>query len=442
MEDPQVIAGFAELRPPLTQEEALVEADRCLECGGAYAPAPCAVACPAGVDVAEFIRALSLGDTDGAARTIVAENILGGTCARVCPVEMLCEGACVLPREGRRPIEIARLQRYAMDSSLVTGFEAREQGRPTGFHVAVVGAGPAGLVCAGELALRGHDVTVYDERTESGGLARFAIAPYRIDSAPLPSETHSLEVLGVRFRLGMRVESQDLRALAATADAVFLGVGMGADADVRYPGDELPGVWDSLDFVGALKTGAPPTVGRRVAVIGGGNTAVDMAREAVRLGAEQVTMIYRRSRSEMPAYPFEIEEAEHEGVHFQWLTSPVRFVGGRRLQGIQCRLMSLGAPDDSGRRRPEPVAGSEFVLPADTAIKAIGQCGHEELASWVGGLHVEGGVVEIDPLTGQTRNPKFFAGGDAVNGGATVVEAVRDGKRAAQAIDEWLRCTS
>jgi len=437
-----LIAGFAELRPPMAQEEALVEADRCLECGGAYAPAPCSVACPAGVDVPEFIRALSIGDIDGAARTIVAENILGGTCARVCPVEMLCEGACVLPHEGRRPIEIARLQRYAMDASFVAGFSGREQSRPTGFHVAVVGAGPAGLVCAGELALRGHDVTVYDERAESGGLARFAIAPYRIDSAPIPSETHSLEVLGVRFRLGARVESQDLRALAATADAVFLGVGMGADADVRYPGDDLPGVWDSLAFVEAIKTGTPPDVGRHVAVIGGGNTAVDMAREAVRLGAEHVTMIYRRSRSEMPAYPFEVDEAEHEGVRFQWLASPVRFIGERRLQGIECLLMSLGAPDESGRSRPEPVAGSEFVLPADTAVKAIGQIGHEELASWVGGLRVEGGVVEIDPLTGQTRNPKFFAGGDAVNGGATVVEAVRDGKRAAQAIDEWLRCRS
>jgi dihydropyrimidine dehydrogenase (NAD+) subunit PreT len=433
---------FAELRPPLTQADALVEADRCLECGGPYAPAPCAVACPAGVDVPEFIRALSVGDTEAAARTIVAENLLGGTCARVCPVEMLCEGACVLPREGRRPIEIARLQRYATETELATAFDARERSRASGFHIAVIGAGPAGLVCAGELALLGHDVTVYDERAETGGLARFAIAPYRIEAAPIPSETHLLEGLGVRFRLGLRVEARDLRALAATADAVFLGIGMGADADVRYPGDELRGVWNSLSFVEALKTGDAPAVGRRVAVIGGGNTAVDMAREAVRLGAEQVTMIYRRSRSEMPAYPFEIEEAESEGVRFQWLASPVRFLGDQRLHGVECRLMRLGAPDGSGRRRPEPIEGSEFVLPADTAIKAIGQCGHDELASWVVGLRVDGGEVEIDPDTGQTRNPKFFAGGDAVNGGATVVEAVRDGKRAAKAIDEWLRCGS
>jgi dihydropyrimidine dehydrogenase (NAD+) subunit PreT len=435
-------AGFAELRPSLTQAEALVEADRCLECGGPYAPAPCAVACPAGVDVPAFIRALSVGNTEAAARTIVAENLLGGTCARVCPVEMLCEGACVLPREGRRPIEIARLQRYATETALRQAFDARGRARASGFHVAVIGAGPAGLVCAGELALLGHDVTVYDERAETGGLARFAIAPYKIEAAPLPSETHLLEMLGVRFRLGLRVEARDLRALAATADAVFLGIGMGADANVHYPGDELGGVWDSLSFVEALKTGAPPEVGRRVAVIGGGNTAVDMAREAVRLGAEEVTMIYRRSRSEMPAYPFEIEEAESEGVHFQWLASPVRFLGERRLHGVECRLMSLGAPDASGRRRPEPIEGSEFVLPADTAIKAIGQCGQDELASWVTGLRVDGGAVEADPLTGQTSNPKFFAGGDAVNGGATVVEAVRDGKRAAKAIDEWLRCES
>ena len=434
--------GFAELRPPLTQAEALVEADRCLDCGGAHAPAPCAVACPAGIDVASFIRAVSDGDTAAAARTIIAENLLGGTCARVCPVEMLCEGACVLHHEERRPIEIGRLQRFATETGLPAAFDARERARSSGFHVAVVGAGPAGLVCAGELALLGHDVTVYDERAETGGLARFAIAPYRIEAAPIPSETHLLELLGVRFRLGVRVESQDLRALAATADAVFLGVGMGADTDVRYPGDDLPGVWDSLSFVETLKMSAPPTVGRRVAVIGGGNTAIDMAREAVRLGAEQVTMIYRRSRSEMPAYPFEIDEATNEGVHFQWLASPVRFIGDRRLQGVECRVMSLGEPDESGRRRPEPVEGSEFVLPVDTAIKAIGQCGHRELASWVTGIRVEDGAVEIDPLTGQTRNPKFFAGGDAVNGGATVVEAVRDGKRAAKAIDEWLRCAT
>ena len=434
--------GFAELRPPLTQAEALVEADRCLDCGGAHAPAPCAVACPAGIDVASFIRAVSDGDTAAAARTIIAENLLGGTCARVCPVEMLCEGACVLHHEERRPIEIGRLQRFATETGLPAAFDARERARSSGFHVAVVGAGPAGLVCAGELALLGHDVTVYDERAETGGLARFAIAPYRIEAAPIPSETHLLELLGVRFRLGVRVESQDLRALAATADAVFLGVGMGADTDVRYPGDDLPGVWDSLSFVETLKMSAPPTVGRRVAVIGGGNTAIDMAREAVRLGAEQVTMIYRRSRSEMPAYPFEIDEAENEGVHFQWLASPVRFIGDRRLQGVECRVMSLGEPDESGRRRPEPVEGSEFVLPVETAIKAIGQCGHRELASWVTGIRVEDGAVEIDPLTGQTRNPKFFAGGDAVNGGATVVEAVRDGKRAAKAIDEWLRCAT
>ena len=434
--------GFAELRPPLTQAEALVEADRCLDCGGAHAPAPCAVACPAGIDVASFIRAVSDGDTAAAARTIIAENLLGGTCARVCPVEMLCEGACVLHHEERRPIEIGRLQRFATETGLPAAFDARERARSSGFHVAVVGAGPAGLVCAGELALLGHDVTVYDERAETGGLARFAIAPYRIEAAPIPSETHLLELLGVRFRLGVRVESQDLRALAATADAVFLGVGMGADTDVRYPGDDLPGVWDSLSFVETLKMSAPPTVGRRVAVIGGGNTAIDMAREAVRLGAEQVTMIYRRSRSEMPAYAFEIDEAENEGVHFQWLASPVRFIGDRRLQGVECRVMSLGEPDESGRRRPEPVEGSEFVLPVETAIKAIGQCGHRELASWVTGIRVEDGAVEIDPLTGQTRNPKFFAGGDAVNGGATVVEAVRDGKRAAKAIDEWLRCAT
>ncbi|HSB40105.1 MAG TPA: FAD-dependent oxidoreductase, partial [Gaiellaceae bacterium] len=379
-------------------------------------------------------------DRARAADTIFAENLLGASCARVCPVEVLCEGACVLRHEGREPIAIAALQRHAADWSLVHDRPLRQRAPATGRHVAVIGAGPAGLACAGELAARGHDVTIYEEREEVGGLVRYAIAPYRIQRDPLPAEAVALERLGVAFRLGHPVRDRAaLEAIATHADAVFLAVGMGADADVRYPGDGLPGVWDSLPFIEAVKSEEPPQVGRSVVVIGGGNTAIDVAREALRLGARDVTLVYRRTEAEMPAYPHEVEEALEEGVHFQWLAAPVRFLGRNRLVAVECRTMELGEPDASGRRRPEPVTGSEFAIPAETVVKAIGQRGRDELEELVEGLRLSRGRVEVDPATGRTANPKFFAGGDAVNGGSSAVEAVREAKLAAQAIDGWLR---
>ena len=423
-----------ELRPPLTAEQALLEADRCLECGGTEAPAPCAAACPADVDVPGFVAAVASGDSIAAAATVYAQNLLGGTCARVCPAEMLCEGACVLEHEGRPPIAIGLLQRYATDAALAAGAPVRTRTRSNGRWVAVVGAGPAGLSCAGELAARGYRVTVFDEREEVGGLVRYAIAPYRQVRDPLPAEAELLARLGVEFHLGTLIEGEGaIQSLVDEADAVFLGVGMGADAEVELPGDDLPGVWNSLPFIEALKTGRPPAVGRRVVVVGGGNTAIDVAREAVRLGADEVTLVYRRTRAELPAYPHEVVEAEDEGVRFQWLAAPVRFLGERRLAAVELRLMRLAEPDTSGRRRPEPLEGSEFTITADTAVMAIGQQRRPEMAEW---------LREIDVNTGGTTNPKVFTGGDAVNGGASVVEAVRDGKRAASAIDRWLRCAS
>ena len=403
-----------ELRPPLSARGALLEADRCLACGEAHAPAPCRVACPADVDVPAFVAALAEDDTESAARTILAANLLGGTCARVCPVEVLCEAACVI----RDAIPIARLQRYALDESPVTAARLRPRAAPNGRRVAVVGAGPAGMACAGELALRGHAVTLYDERDEPGGLARFAIAPYRIGREPLPHELRVLRELGVVLRFGRRVSLADVD----TFDAVFLGVGAGPDTDVVYPGDEREGVWNSLDFIERIKLGAPPAVGRRVVVVGGGNTAIDVAREALRLGADDVTLVYRRTRSELPAYGHEVAEAEEEGVHFQWLAAPVRVLGGDRVEAVECELMRLGEPDESGRRRPVPVEGSEFVLACDTLVKAIGQAGPK---------------LDVDE-NWQTSEPRVFAGGDAVNGGSSVVEAVREGRDAAVAIDRWL----
>jgi glutamate synthase (NADPH/NADH) small chain len=430
----------AELRPPLTREEALVEADRCLACGGPYAEAPCLAACPARVDVPAFVGSISEGDIDAAARTIFEQNLLGGTCARVCPVEVLCEGACVLARGATPPIAIGALQRFATEWALVHDRPLRRRAAANGRRIVVLGAGPAGLACAGELAARGYAVTVYDERHEVGGLVRYAIAPYRQLADPLPAEQRALETLGVRFALGTAIPGADvLSALTDDADAVFLGVGMGADADIPYPGQDLPGVWESLRFIEALKTGSPPDVGERVVVIGGGNTAVDVAREARRLGANDVTLLYRRTRAEMPAYAFEVDEAEAEGVRFQWLASPRRFLGRWHLEGVECDQMILGDPDSGGRRTPVPVPDSAFVLQADTAVKAIGQQPRDELASWIPGITFERGLLKVDLETGQTDNPKFFAGGDVANGGASVVEAVAAAKRAARGIDTWLR---
>jgi len=429
---------YAELLAPLSPREALLEADSCLECGGPYAPAPCTEACPAGVDVPGFVGAIARGDPDGAAELIFAENLLGGTCARVCPVETLCEGACVLPHEARKPIPIGRLQRYATDHALARDVPLPRARARTGKRVAVIGAGPAGLACAGELALLGHDVSVFDARREPGGLVRFAIAPYRQLREPLPQETHAIARLGVQFRFNAPIGSRkELQTLEAEHDACVLAVGLGADLDVGYPGDDLQGVWNSLPFIEGIKTAELPEIGDRVAVIGGGNTAIDVVREALLLGAGEVTLVYRRTEAEMPAYAHEVEEAREEGVKFLWLTVPVRFLGDEHLTGVECRRMELGAADSSGRPRPVEVPGSEFVLPVDTVVKAIGQQPRDELLGWIDGLELNRGLIAVDEH-GRTTSPHWFAAGDATNSGATVVEAVREAKLAARGVDDLL----
>jgi glutamate synthase (NADPH/NADH) small chain len=429
-------AVFTELLAPLTDEEALLEADRCLECGG-EAGAPCVHGCPADVDVPSFVAALAAGDPESAARTIFAANVLGGTCARVCPVEELCARDCVLVHEGKEPIAIGRLQRYATEQAFHRLVTLRRRAASTGRHVAVVGAGPAGLAAAGELASRGHEVTVYDEREEPGGLVRYGIAPYRQQNEPLPDEVRILGELGVKLRLATTVDEALLHRLSEGADALVLAVGMGGDSDVSYPGDDLEGVWESLELIAALKTGERIEPGRSAIVIGGGNTAVDCAVELKRLGAETVTMLYRRTEEEMPAYAHEVELARREGVDFEWLAAPVRLLGDRRVRALEALRMRLGDPDASGRRRPEEIPGSEFVLLADTVVKAIGQRPRSEFLALVPGLQLDGGRIHVDDH-GRTTVPRVYSAGDAVNGGATVVEAVRVAKRVAAAVDEEL----
>ena len=403
----------------------------------AYAPAPCSVACPADIDVSGFVADIARGDAKRAARTIFAENLLGGTCARVCPVEILCEGSCVLSSQGERPIAIGQLQRHATDRALCDGMVLRDRAAAsTGRRVAVIGAGPAGLVAAGELALLGHEVVIYDERDEPGGLVRFAIAPFRQLVEPLPEEIAQIEAIGVELRLGEAIASHErLDEISEASDVVLLAVGMGADTDVDLPGDDLAGVYESLPFIEALKTGAPMAVGGRVVIVGGGNTAVDCAREARRLGAEVVTLAYRRGEEEMPAFAHEVAEASDEGVEFRWFASPVRFVGNSALEAVECVEMRPGPIDASGRRRPEPVPGSAFAITADTAILAIGQRPRTEILSWIEGLELDRGRVVVDPATGATGNPRFYAAGDVVSGGSIAVEAVRQAKLTARAID-------
>jgi dihydropyrimidine dehydrogenase (NAD+) subunit PreT len=430
-------AIYQEIHPPLDSARAVLEADRCLECGGPYAPAPCTAACPARVPVPQFIRAIREGRPEEAAKLIFEANILGGSCARVCPVEELCEGACVLTKEGRRAVSIGRLQRYATDVALARqlNFFARPAWKPQ--SVGVIGAGPAGLACAAELAKMGYDVVVYESRPEPGGLITSAIAPYKQLKDPLPAEVAMIERLGVKIHYGVTVGKDiSFEELERRHQAIFLGVGLGADASARIPGEDLHGVWDSLEFVEQIKSGRPPKIGPIVAVIGGGNTAIDVAREAVRLGATNVMVLYRRTEEQMPAFKHEVKAARREGVHFYFLTAPVRLLGNGKVRKIECIHMRLGAPDRSGRPAPEPVPGTEFTLEVDTVIKAIGQEKRVELWKALG-LETEGGLVTVNENF-QTNREKYFAGGDCINGGATVVEAVRHGKLAAQGIAKFL----
>lgn len=434
---PRTLSLYEEIHPPLSESQAFVESDRCLECGGPSAPAPCFAACPAQVPVPHFIRAIREGRPDEAARLIFEANILGGSCARVCPVEELCEGACVLVKEGRRAVQIGRLQRFATDVALQKQlhFFTRTQAKLQ--SVGVIGAGPAGLACAAELAKRGYDVVVYESRPDPGGLITSAIAPYKQWREPLPQEVQMIERLGVKFRYGITVgRDLSIDELKRRHAALFLGVGLGKDLPARLEGENLAGIWNSLEFIEAIKNGDLPKIGSTVAVIGGGNTAIDVAREAVRLGATNVMVLYRRTEDQMPAFKHEVKAARKEGVHFYWLTAPLRFIGEGRVRAIECIHMKLGAPDKSGRPAPEPIPGTEFLLEVDTVIKAIGQERRSALLEQFG-IELSGGLVKVNEDF-QTSCASIFAGGDCINGGGTVVEAVAHGKRAAEGIDRYL----
>lgn len=437
------VLGFEEIHPPLTAEQAAIEAERCLQCGGPLELAPCVTACPALIDIPRFIGEVRDGKPLEAAQTIFAANALGGSCSRVCPVQELCEGACVMKKEGRRPVEIGRLQRFATDAALGT-LGSRHRTKPVQHNemsVGIVGAGPAGLACAEELACLGYDVTIYEKRALPGGLVTYGIAPYKQRIDPMFEEAERIATLGIRLRFGLEV-GKDISydEIKSKHKAVFLGIGMGPDQAANLPGEHLPGIFESLPIIQEIKLGKPEKLAltkKRVVVIGGGNTAIDVVRELVRIGVKDVTLVYRRDEDSMPAYKHEVEAAKAEGVKFRFLTAPVRFVGKSSMVGIECVQMQLGEPDASGRPRPVPVPGVEFVIECDAVVKAIGQRPLDEMMS---ALDVESakGRATVNGIF-QTSNPQVFAGGDVITGGTTVVESVRHGKLAARGIDAYLQ---
>jgi dihydropyrimidine dehydrogenase (NAD+) subunit PreT len=392
---------FAEIHPPFAHQAAAVEATRCLYCFDA----PCMAACPTHIDVPKFIKKIASANLRGSAMAILDANILGLSCSRVCPVDVLCEGACVMHRYNKQPIEIGRLQRHAMDY-----FYAHSPSLPVGEmrdkRVACVGAGPASLACAAELRKRGYPVTIFDRQKMPGGLNTYGIAEYKLRPADSLKETELVRSMGVEFRLGVEADPQQLEG---EFDAIFLGIGLGPSHRLNIPGEDLAGVVDALTFISNYKTGSV-AMGRRVVVIGAGNTAIDAATAAVRLGASEVHIVYRRGEAEMPAFEYEYDLAKLDRVEFHWNAQPIGIHGASAVESIEC-------------------AGG-FTLPCDTVVLAIGQSRLIDVLGRFRGVELDGGRVKVNRETGQTTSPKYFAGGDCVNGGREVVDAVADGKRA------------
>ncbi len=426
--------SFAEINPPFAPQEAVVEATRCLFCFDA----PCTRACPTHIDVPRFIKKISTGNLRGSALTILDSNILGLSCARVCPVDVLCEGACVLHRYNEQPIQIGRLQRRAMDYFYQHGAMLPTPRTVPGRRVACVGGGPASLACAAELRHHGVGVTIFERRELAGGLNTYGIAEYKLRPPDSLKEVELVRSLGVEFQVNAEIGVDvPIDALEERFDAIFVGVGLGPTHLLRAPGENLSGVIDALRFIADYKTSGAQ-VGRRVAVIGAGNTAIDAATAARRLGAEEVCIFYRRSKAEMPAFHYEYELARQDGIQFRWLTLPVAIQGDGAVESLECVQMALGPADSSGRRRPQPVAGSNFRLPCDMVITSIGQSRLVDFLNRCCGVQLADGCVVVDPETGQTANARYFSGGDCVNGGREVVDAVAEGARAARGIVRWL----
>lgn len=441
------IHNFNEVALGYSDKQALAEAERCLQC-----PEPqCVTGCPVEIDIPAFIEAIKEGNFDEAIKIIKEQNSLPAICGRVCPQEEQCQKQCVLSRRGD-PIEIGRLERFVADYELERGIEVPPRPKPSGRKVAVVGAGPAGLTAAAELANLGHEVVIFEALHSPGGVLVYGIPEFRLPKKIVESEVDYIKKLGAEVKpdiiIGKLYTVEEL--LKQGFDAVFIGTGAGLPRFLGLPGENLCGIYSANEFlirVNLMKAymfpeyDTPIKIGKRVAVIGGGNVAMDSARSALRLGAEKVYLVYRRSREEMPARLEERENAEEEGIIFRLLTNPVRFLGNERggVKAMECISMRLGEPDESGRRRPIPIEGSEFTIEVDTVIVAIGQSPNPIVPRTTQGLKTSRwGTIVVDEETGKTSLEGVYAGGDIVSGAATVISAMGAGKRAAKAIHEYI----
>lgn len=413
-------ANFAQLKPLMNPTEAYYESARCLFCHDA----PCMAACPTGIDIPLFIKQIHSGNLPGAAKTIYASNYFGYACGKVCPTEVLCEGACVYNEQEMRPVDIGRLQSVATGDAIRKSAQLFHLAPANGKKVAIIGAGPAGLACACELRSLGYAVEVFEAKAQPSGLTVYGVAPYKITNGEALDEMAYLQKqFGYAVHYNHAIDSAaQLQALSDQFDAVFLGIGLGATRSLGMPGEDLPGVFGAVEFIEELRMGHEKvSVGKAVVVIGGGNTAMDAASESARMGAESVVLAYRKGKEEMSAYDFEYELAKGVGVKGMFHLSPVEIVGNGKAEGVIFRRED----------------GSELLLPCDMVIRATGQ---EKQTAWLGqipGMTLDkGGRIVTEAF--RTTHPKFWAGGDAVNGGAEVVNAAAEGKAAAQSIHSTL----
>lgn len=448
-QNPKVrMQNFNEVALGYSRESAIREASRCLNCKNM----PCVDGCPVNVQIPKFIKKIKEGDFMGAIHTIKETNSLPAVCGRVCPQETQCEEKCVLNKKGQ-PIAIGRLERFAADYELSQGdVRVPDIPKPTGKKVAIVGAGPAGLTVAGELAKKGHEVTIFEALHKAGGVLVYGIPEFRLPKAIVQREVDYVGKLGVKIKVDMIIgQTTTVDELFAQGyDAIFVGTGAGLPYFMDVPGENLNGVYSANEFLtraNLMKAylfpeyDTPVRVGSKVAVIGGGNVAMDAARVSKRMGADNVYLIYRRSRAEMPARAEEAHHAEEEEIDFRLLTAPVRVIGDENgwVKGIECVKMELGEPDASGRRRPVEVKGSNHIIDVDVIVVAIGQGPNPILTSTTEGLKLrKTGNIEADTETGRTSRKGVFAGGDIVTGAATVILAMGAGRKAAASIDEYL----
>ena len=455
-QEPAVRAhNFKEVATGYSEATALDEAMRCLNCKHM----PCVSGCPVNIHIPQFIAKIREGDFEGAYKIISETSSLPAVCGRVCPQETQCESKCVRGIKGE-PVGIGRLERFVADWHNAHSDEIPECAPSNGHKVAVVGSGPSGLTCAGDLAKKGYKVTVFEALHTAGGVLVYGIPEFRLPKSIVQKEVDNLKAMGVDVEtdivIGKTLTIDEL--FERGYEAVFIGSGAGLPNFMNIPGESLKGVYSANEFLtrsNLMKAYlddpvTPISKGGKVAVVGGGNVAMDAARTALRLGAEKVYIIYRRSMEELPARREEVEHAMEEGIEFRLLNNPVEILGYRNpddkrdpkngcVTGIKCIKMELGEPDERGRRRPVPVEGSEFVLDVDTVVMAIGTSPNPLIKSTTEGLEVNkhGGII-VEEATGATTRPGVYAGGDAVTGAATVISAMGAGKVAAKAIDEAL----